>query len=287
MTSKILLNYKNAVFYPNFPTNADLPITIGLHPVCHTTAKGATWNFHEDLELTFFFKEGADVFRENRVYHIQAGDLMVANSYVTHHMTVTKDGMGYITLIIPNGFCKYNSIDITTLYFQERIHDERLIQIFYKLTDLYKSDAPWRTAAIKLTVLEILMLLWQNYSTPQEAQPPMLDKSWKYIYTAIQYIKENISRKLTVAEIAEYAGASESHFMREFKRITGATVTSYINTARCEYAENLLQTGKYKIKEVAALCGFENEEYFTKVFKKHCGQAPSDYIKSIHALGHE
>lgn len=284
MASKILLNYKNAVFYPNFPTDTDLLITMGLYPVCHTTARVNRWNFHEDLELTFFLKEGADCFREDRVYHVQTGDVMVANAYVPHHMVVTKNGMGYFTMIIPSSFCKYNSIDITTLYFQERIHDERLIQIFYKLIDLYKSDAPWRTAAIKLTVLEILMLLWQNYSTPQEAQPPMLDKSWKYIYAATQYIKENLSRKLTVAEIAQYAGASESHLMREFKRITDSTVTGYINTARCEYAENLLLTGKYKIKEVASLCGFENEDYFTKVFKKHCGHSPSGYVKSIQAL---
>lgn len=280
MASKILLNYKNAVFYPNFPTDTDLPITIGLYPICHTTAKGSTWNFHEDLELVFYLKEGADASREDRVYHIQAGDVMVANSYVPHHMTVTKDGMGYFTMIIPNSFCKYNSIDVTTLHFQEHIHDDRLIALFYQAIDLFKADAPWRNAALKAKALEILVFLYQNYSTPQVAQPPMVDKSWKYIYAAIQYIKENISQKLTVAQIAEYAGASESHFMREFKRITGSTVTAYINTARCEYAESLLQSRKYKVKEAAALCGFENEEYFTKVFKKHTGKTPSEYMKA-------
>ena len=285
MSSKILLNYKKAVFYPNFSTDTDLQITMALFPICHTTAKTSVLNFHEDLELTFFLREGADCIWGENIHSIQAEDVMVANAYVPHQLLVTKDGMGYFTFIIPNSFCKYNSIDVTTLHFQEHIHDQQLIRLFYETIDIFKTDAPWRNAALKAKVLEILVFLYQNYSTPQAAQPPMVDKSWKYIYAAIQYIKENISRKLTVAQIAEYAGASESHFMREFKRITGSTVTGYINTARCEYAESLLQSQKYKVKEAAALCGFENEEYFTKVFKKHTGRTPSEYIKATQTEG--
>lgn len=285
MPSKILLNYKNAVFYPNFPTDTDLPFTIGLFPVCHTTARISALNFHEDLEITFFLKEGADCIQGDSIYSIQVEDVVVANSYVPHQLLVTKNGMGYFTFTVPNSFCKYNSIDVTTLRFQEHIHDPSLIRLFYEAIDIFKTDAPWRNAALKAKVLEILVFLYRNYSTPQAAQPPMVDKSWKYIYAAIQYIKENISQKLTVAEIAEYAGASESHFMREFKRITGSTVTGYINAARCEYGENLLLSGKYKIKEVAALCGFENEEYFTKVFKKQTARTPSEYMKAAQLEG--
>lgn len=280
MSSKILLNYKNAVFYPNFSTDTDLQISMGLYPVCHVTARISPLNFHEDLEIIFFLKEGADCIQEDKLFHIVPGDVVIANAYVPHQLKVTKNGMGYFTMIIPNSFCKYNSMDATTLHFQEQIHDDRLIALFYQAIDLFKADAPWRNIALKAKVLEILVFLYQNYSTSQAAHPPMVDKSWKYIYAAIQYIKENISQKLTVAEIAEYAGASQSHFMREFKRITGSTVTAYINTARCEYAESLLQSQKYKVKETAALCGFENEEYFTKVFKKHTGRTPSEYIKS-------
>lgn len=287
MTSKILLNYKNSLFYPNLPTGVDLPFIIGLYPVCHTTAKLSVPNFHEDLEISFFLKGGATCIREDRFYDVQAGDTVISNAYVPHHMVVTQNGMSYFAITISNSFCKYNSIDTNALRFQEHIHDEQLASLFYQAITIYKSNTTWRNAALKAKVLEILVFLYQNYSTSQVATLPMSHKSWKYIYTAIQYIKENFSRKLSVPEIAQYAGISESHFMREFKRITGSSVTGYINTARCEYARNLLQSGKYKIKDVATLCGCENEEYFTKVFKKHTGQSPSAYIKSILAQSSE
>lgn len=283
MPSKIMLNYENALFYPNFSTDPDLKIIAALFPLCHTTAPCTSLNFHEDLEIVFFLKEGADCIQKDTVYHIAPGDVVVANAYVPHQLRVTKDGMGYFTFVIPNSFCKFNSIDVTKLYFQERIRDDRLTALFYQAIEVFKADAPWRNAALKAKILEILVYLYQSYSTPQEAQPPVQDRGWKYVYAAIQYIRGNLSKKLTVAEVAEYAGASEAHFMREFKRITGASVTGYINTARCEYAQTLLQIGSYKIKETAALCGFENEEYFTKVFKKHIGQTPSEYARLTRA----
>ena len=70
------------------------------------------------------------------------------------------------------------------------------------------------------------------------------------------------------------------HFLREFKKKTGFTLSNYINIIRCKYAKELLYSGKYTVKEVALLCSFDNFSYFTNVFKKHTGSLPSDYIKA-------
>lgn len=280
MDSKIMLFSQGDMFYPSIPTNNDLPFSYGLFRNCSISTPTTMRNYHEDLELVFFIKGHADVVCGEQVHHVQAGDVIVCNSYVPHQLVLTEDHMGYFALTIRSDFCKYNSIDVTSLWFTELIQDEQLNRLFYKFIDIIKLEVPYQRAALKLAVLDILVFLYRDYSRPHTITPPTKDAGWKYVYAAIQYIRENISKKLTVAEIAHAAGASEAHFMREFKRITGQTLTTYINYIRCENAETLLQNKKYKIKEVAALCGFENEAYFTKVFKKLVGQTPSEYVKA-------
>jgi AraC-like DNA-binding protein/uncharacterized protein (DUF3820 family) len=86
------------------------------------------------------------------------------------------------------------------------------------------------------------------------------------------YIKENLTKKLTLDEIAANVGLSKYYFLRQFKKITGYTVIDYVNIIRCEYAQELLRSEKYKVKEVALLCGFDNFSYFTNVYKKYTGK---------------
>lgn len=87
------------------------------------------------------------------------------------------------------------------------------------------------------------------------------------------------------ADLFSAVGLSEYHFMREFKKTMGHTLSSYINILRCEEAKLLLQSGQYQIKEVALLCGFEVESYFAKVFRKYTGMLPSEFVKTTRYIG--
>jgi transcriptional regulator GlxA family with amidase domain len=64
------------------------------------------------------------------------------------------------------------------------------------------------------------------------------------------------------------------------KALTNQTVGDFITAIRLNRATELLQTGKYKVLEVAFMTGFSEHSHFTRSFSKHFGQTPSNYIKT-------
>ena len=61
-----------------------------------------------------------------------------------------------------------------------------------------------------------------------------------------------------------------------FKRITGQTIFETLNAYRCMRAAEYIADGR-RVAEAANLCGFENNSFFTKMFKKYIGVLPSKY----------
>ena len=88
-------------------------------------------------------------------------------------------------------------------------------------------------------------------------------------------MNKNFREKLTVEQIAEQAGMSKYYFLREFKTVTGITVITFLNILRCNNAQKLIERGE-TIWLAARKSGFENDSYFTKVFKKTKGILPSE-----------
>ena len=72
---------------------------------------------------------------------------------------------------------------------------------------------------------------------------------------------------------------SATYLRKKFKERFGISPCAYLAEKRMEHAASLIETGYFSIKEVAARCGFENEKYFSVVFKKHYGIKPSEYNK--------
>lgn len=274
MNNNILLNNTNAVFEPHIFNNNNLPFF--LHDSVIDKCDYA--NFHENLELLYFKSGNGYVKCGKNIYNVKAGDVVVVNSYVTHQ-TFTDEKIERICLIIDNSFCKYNNIDVSCLCFRPLINDELLNTHIDKIVGTYKNDSEFKYSEIKCAVLNLLLFLCHNYNET-DTQTPITYITHEYIRLSIEYIKSNLSKKITADSIATSIGLSKYHFLREFKKNTGYTLTNYINIIRCEYAKELLYSGKYTVKEVALLCSFDNFSYFTNVFKKHTGSLPSDYIKA-------
>lgn len=92
-----------------------------------------------------------------------------------------------------------------------------------------------------------------------------------------EYIDAHFAEKLTLDELSERFFLSKFHLSREFKRVCGVTVGSYILTQRVNYAKELLRFSDKSIEAVAAGCGIADSSYFNKVFKKSEGISPSRY----------
>jgi transcriptional regulator, araC family len=98
---------------------------------------------------------------------------------------------------------------------------------------------------------------------------------------ATQYFTDNYSIDISIEEYASSRGMSISWFIRNFKKFTGITPMHFIVATRISNAQLLLETTKYSISEISRIVGYDNPLYFSRLFHKVKGFAPSEYRKSI------
>lgn len=89
------------------------------------------------------------------------------------------------------------------------------------------------------------------------------------------YLQKHYLTVKGLDELTERFGLSKSHLCRIFKQHTGVTITHYINALRMQYAYKLIIETNIPIKDIYIMCGYENSQYFNRVFKKIRGCTPS------------
>ena len=97
------------------------------------------------------------------------------------------------------------------------------------------------------------------------------------IKKAIQYISKHYTSALTLEEVAMHVGLNPSYFSSYFKQMCGSSFKEYLNMVRIEEAKRLLSNTDYSILDIAIAIGFDNQSYFSKVFKKYTGLTPKHY----------
>ncbi|MCX7918079.1 MAG: extracellular solute-binding protein [bacterium] len=104
------------------------------------------------------------------------------------------------------------------------------------------------------------------------------------ITRAIEYITLHLHEPLQRDTVANIVHVSPSHFSVLFKEVTGQTFTEYLTHTRIEHAKRLLGNPEYNIEQIAEKVGFNDESYFTMVFKKLTGVTPSRYRLNLQGM---
>jgi YesN/AraC family two-component response regulator len=94
---------------------------------------------------------------------------------------------------------------------------------------------------------------------------------------AERYIWENYTRKISLQEIADTSGLSAPYFSTIFKEEMGENLSNYLNRLRVEKATTMLAETDLTLNEIASACGFEDQSWFSKIFKSFTGLSPGKY----------
>ncbi|MDO4159534.1 MAG: AraC family transcriptional regulator [Prevotellaceae bacterium] len=97
------------------------------------------------------------------------------------------------------------------------------------------------------------------------------------VAAAIHYMKENIEKKLTLKDLADYTGYSSSHFSSLFKEQTGHSPLNYLTIIKIQQACAMLDNTNMKINQICFKVGIEDCYYFSRVFSKQMGMSPKQY----------
>ena len=100
------------------------------------------------------------------------------------------------------------------------------------------------------------------------------------IEKALRFIKRRLTSGVSLQEAADAAGLSSTYFSRIFKDEMQESFSEYLNRLRVEKAASLLLGADTPLAEIAARVGFEDQSYFTKVFKRIKGISPGRFRTS-------
>lgn len=102
-------------------------------------------------------------------------------------------------------------------------------------------------------------------------------KSKSSIEEIAEYLVQHYDQDIKLQDIADHFYLSREYIARKFKQSYGDTVIGYLTNIRMEKAIDLLENPHLKIAEIASKVGYQNEKYFSKIFKKRTGTCPKEY----------
>ena len=94
---------------------------------------------------------------------------------------------------------------------------------------------------------------------------------------AMDYIYDHLNERLGVAEVAEYAGISESQLRRDFRTYLSTSPADFVREKKVEFAKNRLVYSDISYVDLANDLGFASHSHFIKIFKEHTGMTPMEY----------
>lgn len=97
----------------------------------------------------------------------------------------------------------------------------------------------------------------------------------KSLNDALTLVEKEIANPLTVRDISSRVNMSRSYFSLCFKKITGISFNQYVRNKRMELAKNYLENTNLTITQIAEKTGYDDEKYFSKVFKQETGMLPT------------
>ncbi len=107
-----------------------------------------------------------------------------------------------------------------------------------------------------------------------EINDMMSDNNLSIAQMVKNYVKNNISKKITLADISYSLHCSTVTLTNHFKAEFGITIMEYVNEKRMNLARHFLLSGSYSVREIAEKCGYSDTEYFSKCFKNYYGDSP-------------
>ncbi len=115
------------------------------------------------------------------------------------------------------------------------------------------------------------------YEEPEESTVLERFDSMKKV---LEYIGNNYTNSITLDQLSKIAGMNPRYFCRYFKSMTDRTPIDYLNYYRIECACEMLSTKDISLKEAAISCGFNDESYFIRIFRKYKGITPKQFMKA-------
>jgi len=160
-------------------------------------------------------------------------------------------------------------------------NNRELASSISKLISISMEDNMAKDALSDLSLKFLLLRIIQTQNLACLKSPTMPDNRF---LPAVNYIKKHLSEKISIDSLAKAACMSKSVFFQSFKNQFGLPPLEYILQQRLDRAKAMMADAALSITDICYQCGFNNLNYFIKLFKREEGLTPTAYRKNNHPI---
>ena len=246
-------------------------------------------HWHEQIQILYFEQGEALIHCNTNAYTLSPEDILIINSNEIHYGVTNSEHLVYYIVKIDFNFLFSSQPDLCQakyitplrqgrIRFQNQIsHNPQLSAEIRKIISEYTNQKLGCELAIKAHIYHILVFLLRDYQQKplQPAEQERQQQTMYQLHSTLQYIEEHYNETIRLSELANLANMSNQHFCRIFKLVIGKRPMDYINLLRINRAVTLLSENHLNISEIAMAVGFDDSNYFSRIFKKYRRTTPS------------
>ena len=258
---------------------------------------------HEDFSELVIVMEGyATHVVESEQYAISKGDVFVLDRY-THHRYINAESFricnimfrpeemfhsgyhirqnpGFQALFVLEPYYAQNNRFCSRL----RLDSEDYARVMHLVSEIMQEHTrrqdSWQTL-VYARFIQLCVMLSRLYQQYDEGADSAILK----LAAAVAHIERNYCSAISISELAQISGYSERQFSRLFKSAFSLTPNHYITNLRIQKAQQLLQNTAQPIGEISWSCGYDDQNYFSRTFRKAVGSTPHRVPPEPHGEG--
>ncbi|NDC42221.1 MAG: AraC family transcriptional regulator [Chitinophagia bacterium] len=161
-------------------------------------------------------------------------------------------------------------------------NDTEITQLINKLIRVCCSTEKAKNIFADLNLKELLIRLLQSQHLEQIKTNASLNNNRGRLEFVLHYINQNLTGRILINDLCRKALLSRNAFFAWFREQFGTTPVEYINSERLKLAKQLLADRRYNVAEVSYRCGFNDINYFVRLFRMKEGITPGSYKMLVH-----
>lgn len=250
-------------------------------------------HFHSFFEIHILLSPNAKHLIEGIPYDISFYDLVLLKPSLLHKSEYPKGEPSkrlVINFLYPNHYFNNQSAFETILepFFMQvpifRFEKEYLLVLLRLLNEIFTlSKQPILEDIKKLMIhqkfIEFLYQLWNVKEHNIYTNEKIGNETEKKIFTITSFIHSHYYEDISLDSLSKQFFISNFYLSHQFKKITGHTLTYYIQMTRIRNTQYFLINTSKKITVISEQCGFTSFSQFNRVFRKFCGVSPTQFRK--------
>lgn len=275
------------------------PMTVNHDDLLSFEGKNVPIHWHNDLEINLI-REGEAVFQVyQKSYRVRTGEGFLLNRNVPHSCSSPgNEHVRYSTILVRPDFL-YGDFgsDVERKCFQPFLQnsaipcihltgfDENGKEILQKLNQVEEAFDRKRFCyelKIKGLLCEAFAMILYGHRQELTKFVPANLQELERLEKMLNYLNMHFTEVISLQDLADQVHLSREVCCRLFKKMTGKTITGYLEEYRVNKSFSLVQSGQYSMTQITEMVGFSNPSRFASAFRKRFGCNPGEYNSVKH-----